>query len=134
VVVLAVDDDGFADFNFEARLGADRLHGSGKDADPLLVLTEAACERYGLPAALSQAERLAGRLAEGEPVGIDGTPHSRDVGRLENHQYKKGHQPEDKHHALDQISIGNGKQPAEYGLDNHNGCRDGDGHLQFERR
>ncbi|WP_074989916.1 hypothetical protein [Streptomyces misionensis] len=33
----------------EARLGAERLHGSGKDADPLLVLTEAACERYGLP-------------------------------------------------------------------------------------
>ncbi len=33
----------------EARLGSEKLHGSGKDGDPLLVLTEAACERYGLP-------------------------------------------------------------------------------------
>ncbi|MFG2603185.1 telomere-associated protein Tap [Streptomyces sp. NPDC048514] len=49
----------------EGRLGAERLHGSGKDADPLLVLTEAACERYGLPAALSHEERLAGRLPQG---------------------------------------------------------------------
>ncbi|MFF8233932.1 telomere-associated protein Tap [Streptomyces caelestis] len=52
----------------EARLGAARLHGSGKDADPLLVLTEAACERYGLPVALSDAERLAGRLPDGHKV------------------------------------------------------------------
>lgn len=52
----------------EAQLGAQRLHGSGKDADPLLVLTEAACERYGLPAALSETERLAGRLPEGHKV------------------------------------------------------------------
>ncbi|MFG3187073.1 telomere-associated protein Tap [Streptomyces nigra] len=52
----------------EARLGAERLHGSGKDADPLLVLTEAACERYGLPVSLSESERLAGRLAEGHKV------------------------------------------------------------------
>ncbi|KUL62417.1 telomere-associated protein Tap [Streptomyces sp. NRRL S-1521] len=52
----------------EARLGADKLHGSGKDGDPLLVLTEAACERYGLPAALSESERLAGRLAQGHKV------------------------------------------------------------------
>ncbi|MFF5029756.1 telomere-associated protein Tap [Streptomyces collinus] len=52
----------------EARLGAERLHGSGKDADPLLVLTEAACERYGLPAQLSHEERLAGRLPEGHKV------------------------------------------------------------------
>uniref|UniRef100_UPI000765EE1D telomere-associated protein Tap n=1 Tax=Streptomyces europaeiscabiei TaxID=146819 RepID=UPI000765EE1D len=52
----------------EARLGAERLHGSGKDADPLLVLTEAACERYGLPAALSDSERLAGRLPERHKV------------------------------------------------------------------
>ncbi|WP_060888750.1 telomere-associated protein Tap, partial [Streptomyces scabiei] len=52
----------------EARLGAERLHGSGKDADPLLVLTEAACERYGLPAALSESEGLAGRLPEGHRV------------------------------------------------------------------
>ncbi|MFE2463693.1 telomere-associated protein Tap [Streptomyces sp. NPDC059402] len=52
----------------EARLGSEKLHGSGKDGDPLLVLTEAACERYGLPAALSEAERLAGRLPEGHKV------------------------------------------------------------------
>ncbi|MEV5433182.1 helix-turn-helix transcriptional regulator [Streptomyces sp. NPDC052701] len=52
----------------EARLGAERLHGSGKDADPLLVLTEAACERYGLPGQLSEAERLAWRLPEGHKV------------------------------------------------------------------
>ncbi|MGW2641927.1 telomere-associated protein Tap [Streptomyces sp. NPDC001348] len=52
----------------EAQLGAEKLHGSGKDADPLLVLTEAACERYGLPAVLSEAERLAGRLPEGHKV------------------------------------------------------------------
>ena len=52
----------------EAQLGAEKLHGSGKDADPLLVLTEAACERYGLPAVLSESERLAGRLPEGHKV------------------------------------------------------------------
>ncbi|MGW8988308.1 telomere-associated protein Tap [Streptomyces zhihengii] len=52
----------------EAQLGAERLHGSGRDADPLLVLTEAACERYGLPVALSHEERLAGRLPEGHTV------------------------------------------------------------------
>ncbi|MEV6182267.1 helix-turn-helix transcriptional regulator [Streptomyces sp. NPDC052015] len=52
----------------EARLGAERLHGSGKDADPLLVLTRAACERYGLPAALSEDQRHAGRLPEGHKV------------------------------------------------------------------
>ncbi|WP_282698266.1 helix-turn-helix transcriptional regulator [Streptomyces sp. CC208A] len=52
----------------EAQLGAFRLHGCGKDADPLLVLTPAACERYGLPAALSQEERLAGRLGDGHKV------------------------------------------------------------------
>ncbi|WP_030872774.1 telomere-associated protein Tap [Streptomyces sp. NRRL S-37] len=52
----------------EARLGSEKLHGSGKDGDPLLVLTEAACERYGLPATLSEAERLAGRLPEGHKV------------------------------------------------------------------
>ncbi|MFI2437379.1 telomere-associated protein Tap [Streptomyces sp. NPDC018693] len=52
----------------EARLGAERLHGCGKDADPLLVLTEAACERYGLPPALSESERLAGRLPEGHKL------------------------------------------------------------------
>ncbi|MGW5068332.1 telomere-associated protein Tap [Streptomyces cyaneofuscatus] len=52
----------------EARVGAQKLHASGKDADPLLVLTAAACERYGLPAALSDAERSAGRLPEGHKV------------------------------------------------------------------
>ncbi|MFJ6650477.1 telomere-associated protein Tap [Streptomyces sp. NPDC091290] len=52
----------------EARLGAERLHGSGKDADPLLVLTEAACKRFGLPGSLSESERLAGRLTEGHKV------------------------------------------------------------------
>ncbi|MFI7236931.1 telomere-associated protein Tap [Streptomyces cyaneofuscatus] len=46
----------------EARVGAEKLHASGKDADPLLVLTAAACGRYGLPAALSDEERSAGRL------------------------------------------------------------------------
>ncbi|MFF4845368.1 telomere-associated protein Tap [Streptomyces collinus] len=52
----------------EGRLGAERLHSSGKDADPLLVLTKAACERYGLPAELSHEERLSGRLPEGHKV------------------------------------------------------------------
>ncbi|MFF3034775.1 hypothetical protein ACFVS7_27665 [Streptomyces rubiginosohelvolus] len=42
----------------EARLGQPKLSGPGKDADPLLVLTEAALERYGLPVALTQEERL----------------------------------------------------------------------------
>ncbi|GAA3399228.1 telomere-associated protein Tap [Streptomyces roseoviridis] len=49
----------------EARLGAEKLHGSGRDADPLLVLTTSALRRYGLPAELSEAERLAGRLPAG---------------------------------------------------------------------
>nr|WP_240979972.1 helix-turn-helix transcriptional regulator [Streptomyces sp. HNM0574] len=49
----------------ESRLGQPKLSGPGKDADPLLVLTEAALERYGLPAALSDEERLAGRIPEG---------------------------------------------------------------------
>ncbi|SFY49731.1 telomere-associated protein Tap [Streptomyces sp. F-1] len=52
----------------EARLGQPKLSGPGKDADPLLVLTEAALERYGLPAALTDAERRAGRLPEGHKV------------------------------------------------------------------
>ncbi|GGS90495.1 hypothetical protein [Streptomyces cinerochromogenes] len=45
----------------EVQLGAEKLHGSCKDADALPVLTEAACERYGMPASLSASERLAGR-------------------------------------------------------------------------
>ncbi|WP_030772250.1 telomere-associated protein Tap [Streptomyces sp. NRRL F-2664] len=52
----------------EAKLGAPKLSGPGKDADPLLVLTEAALERYGLPVTLTQQERIAGRLPEGHKV------------------------------------------------------------------
>ncbi len=52
----------------EAKLGAPKLSGPGKDADPLLVLTEAALERYGLPATLTEEERLAGRIPEGHKV------------------------------------------------------------------
>ncbi|MGW4596992.1 telomere-associated protein Tap [Streptomyces sp. NPDC004457] len=52
----------------EAKLGQPKLAGPGKDADPLLVLTEAALERYGLPVALTDEERLAGRLPEGHKV------------------------------------------------------------------
>lgn len=52
----------------EARLGQPKLSGPGKDADPLLVLTEAALERYGLPVALSDEERLSGRIPEGHKV------------------------------------------------------------------
>ncbi|MFD4318950.1 telomere-associated protein Tap [Streptomyces sp. NPDC058548] len=48
----------------EARLGAPKLAGPGKDADPLLVLTETALERYGLPTTLADEERLAGRIPE----------------------------------------------------------------------
>ncbi|GAA3153235.1 helix-turn-helix transcriptional regulator [Streptomyces rectiviolaceus] len=52
----------------EARLGAPKLAGPGKDADPLLVLTEAALERYGLPLSLTDEERIAGRIPEGHKV------------------------------------------------------------------
>ncbi|WP_327398697.1 helix-turn-helix domain-containing protein [Streptomyces sp. NBC_01288] len=52
----------------EAALGQPKLSGPGKDADPLLVLTEAALERYGLPVALTDDERLAGRIPEGQKV------------------------------------------------------------------
>ncbi|WAP53652.1 telomere-associated protein Tap [Streptomyces sp. S465] len=52
----------------EARLGQPKLSGPGKDADPLLVLTEAALERYGLPVTLTEEERLAGRIPEGHKV------------------------------------------------------------------
>ncbi|MER7050300.1 telomere-associated protein Tap [Streptomyces jumonjinensis] len=52
----------------EARLGQARLHRNGRDADPILILTPAALERYGLPAALSDQERQAGRLPEGHKV------------------------------------------------------------------
>ncbi|MEU7723110.1 telomere-associated protein Tap [Streptomyces tibetensis] len=52
----------------EAKLGQPKLSGPGKDADPLLVLTEAALERYGLPVVLTDEERLAGRIPEGHKV------------------------------------------------------------------
>lgn len=52
----------------EAKLGHPKLSGPGKAADPLLVLTEAALERYGLPVALTEEERLAGRIPEGHKV------------------------------------------------------------------
>lgn len=49
----------------EGQLGAPRLDGSGRDADPLLVLTSSALEHFGLPVELSDDERHAGRLAAG---------------------------------------------------------------------
>lgn len=52
----------------EARLGQPRLHRNGKDADPILVLTRSALERFGLPDALSDEERRAGRLPAGHKV------------------------------------------------------------------
>ncbi|MFI9345770.1 telomere-associated protein Tap [Streptomyces sp. NPDC052773] len=52
----------------EAQLGQARLHRHGRDADPVLVLTPAALERYGLPTELSPEERRAGRLAAGHKV------------------------------------------------------------------
>jgi hypothetical protein len=52
----------------EAKLGQPKLSGPGKDADPLLGLTEAALERYGVPATLTDEARLAGRLPEGHKV------------------------------------------------------------------
>ncbi|MEU9471243.1 helix-turn-helix domain-containing protein [Streptomyces avermitilis] len=52
----------------EAKLGQPKLSGPGKDADPLLVLTESALERYGLPTTLTDEERLAGRISEGHKV------------------------------------------------------------------
>ncbi|MFJ5688114.1 telomere-associated protein Tap [Streptomyces sp. NPDC093099] len=52
----------------EAKLGQPKLSGPGKPADPLLVLTEPALKRYGLPAALGEEERIAGRIPEGHKV------------------------------------------------------------------
>ncbi|MEU6019652.1 helix-turn-helix transcriptional regulator [Streptomyces sp. NPDC047515] len=52
----------------EARLGQARLHRNGRDADPILVLTPAALERYSLPATLSEEERRHGRLPAGHKV------------------------------------------------------------------
>ncbi|MGW7024909.1 telomere-associated protein Tap [Streptomyces decoyicus] len=42
----------------EAKLGAPRLHRHGKDADPLIVLTDEAAERLGLPAVLEDRRGL----------------------------------------------------------------------------
>ncbi|MEU0119097.1 helix-turn-helix transcriptional regulator [Streptomyces bobili] len=52
----------------EAKLGQPKFAGPGKDGDPLIVLTEAALERYGLPVTLMEEERLAGRIPEGHKV------------------------------------------------------------------
>ncbi|MGW9618732.1 telomere-associated protein Tap [Streptomyces diastaticus] len=52
----------------EAKLGQPKLAGPGRPADPLLVLTEAALERYGLPVALTEEERHAGRIPEAHKV------------------------------------------------------------------
>ncbi len=52
----------------EGKLGAARLDFNGRDADPVLVLTDAAAERYGLPARLTDEERRAGRLPEDHKV------------------------------------------------------------------
>lgn len=54
----------------EAKPVAPKSSGQGKDADPLLVLTEAALERYGLPVALTEEERLAGRIPEGHTAAV----------------------------------------------------------------
>ncbi|MFC9002247.1 telomere-associated protein Tap [Streptomyces microflavus] len=52
----------------EAKLGQSKLSGPGRAGDPLLVLTAAALERYGLPTELSGQERDAGRIPEGHKV------------------------------------------------------------------
>ncbi|WP_331726133.1 helix-turn-helix transcriptional regulator [Streptomyces sp. NBC_00470] len=52
----------------DGKLGQPKLSGPGKDADPLLVLTESALERYGLPIELDEGERLAGRLPDSHKV------------------------------------------------------------------
>ncbi|MFE1775996.1 telomere-associated protein Tap [Streptomyces sp. NPDC059008] len=50
----------------EAKLGAPRLNRNGKDADPLIVITDAAAERLGLPAVLEDRRGL--RLPEDHKV------------------------------------------------------------------
>jgi len=50
----------------ESGIGAPRLNRNGKDADPLIVLTEAAAVRLGLPARLEDRRGL--RLPEDHPV------------------------------------------------------------------
>lgn len=57
------------DWALQAGLGAGRLHRYGQDADPLVVLTEAAAERFGLPPRLDNRSFDDGmRLAEDHPV------------------------------------------------------------------
>ncbi|MFE0378090.1 telomere-associated protein Tap [Streptomyces inhibens] len=50
----------------EARLGAPRLNRNGKDADPLVVITAEAAERFGLPGTLEDRRGL--RLPEDHKV------------------------------------------------------------------
>ncbi len=50
----------------EARIGSERLHPSGRDSDPLVVLTAAAVARFGLPERL--ADRVGLRLEDKHPV------------------------------------------------------------------
>ncbi|MEU8138643.1 telomere-associated protein Tap [Streptodolium elevatio] len=53
----------------EAGIGAERLHHHGRDSDPLVVLTESAAVRLGLPARLEGAEARRGlRLPDDHPV------------------------------------------------------------------
>ncbi|GFN10048.1 telomere-associated protein Tap [Streptomyces microflavus] len=52
----------------EAKLGQPKLSGPGRPADPLLILTQAALERYGLPTGLSADEKDAGRIPQGHKV------------------------------------------------------------------
>ncbi|MFB8242872.1 helix-turn-helix domain-containing protein [Kitasatospora purpeofusca] len=54
----------------EAGLGTTRLHRNGKDGDPLIVLTAAAAERFGLPATLDDdpTTRRSQRLPEDHKV------------------------------------------------------------------
>ncbi|MFE2117885.1 telomere-associated protein Tap [Streptomyces microflavus] len=52
----------------QGKLGQSKLSGPGRAGDPLLVLTAAALERYGLPTELSGQERDAGRIPEGHKV------------------------------------------------------------------
>ncbi|MFW6724424.1 telomere-associated protein Tap [Streptomyces sp. MAR4 CNY-716] len=53
----------------QAGLGGERLHRHGQDADPLVVLTEAAAGRFGLPSRLEDRRIDGGlRLADDHPV------------------------------------------------------------------